>query len=69
VRCCDLAEMSGNPIMRFPYQEIINTELFIDGKQKLYIHSKGRITEVDRTSGIEATEIDSDAKIGGNETQ
>jgi len=55
--------------MRFPYQEIINTELFIDGKQKLYIHSKGRITEVDRTSGIEATEIDSDAKIGGNETQ
>jgi len=35
-------------------------------KQNLYVH-KGRIKEVDWTSGREVTEIGSDAKIGGIE--
>jgi len=60
--------------MRKPNNDLPNqennqdTELFMDGKQELYVH-KGRIKEVDRTSGREAMEIGSDAKIGGNENQ
>jgi len=54
--------------MAHPIKKRINTELFIDGKQKLYI-CKGRIKEVDWTSEREVTEIDSDAKRGGNENQ
>jgi len=45
-----------NPIMTFPIKKTINTELFVDGKEKLYIH-KGRIKEVDRTSEREETEM------------
>jgi len=53
-----------NPILNFPIKKRIKTELFIDGKQELYMH-KGRI----KTSGREVTEIGSDAKIGGDENQ
>jgi len=47
-------------------QKRINTELFIDGKQKLYIH-KGQIKEIDQTFRRESTDIGSDAKKSGNE--
>jgi len=57
-----------NPIMTFPIKKRINTVLFIDGKQNLYIHM-GWIKEVDWTSGRVETEIGSDAIKGGNETQ
>jgi len=46
----------------------ICTGLFIDRKHELYIH-KERIKQVDRTSGREAMNIGSDAKIGGKENQ
>jgi len=54
--------------MTLTIKKRIKTEPFIDGKQKLYIH-KGRIKEVDQTSGRDVSEIDSDAEIGGNENQ
>jgi len=57
-----------NPIMTFPIKKRISTDLFIDRKHELYIH-KGRIKEIDRTSGRGATEIGSDAKILVNKNQ
>jgi len=42
VCCYNLVDMSEKPIMTFPIKKRINTGLFIDGKQKLYIH-KGQI--------------------------
>jgi len=51
--------------MTFPITKRINAELFINGKQRPYIH-RGWIEEIDRISWREALEI---VKTHGNENQ
>jgi len=69
VLCCDLVDISRNPIITIPIKKRISTEVLIYGKWELYIH-KGPIKNDWRTSEREVDESGHQMpKIGGNKNQ